>query len=201
MRISNHVTKLINALQVAYRLRIESERDLELALINFEELLGDFAPDVLEATRLEIVRTYTGRDFPAPAMIFKTAQKMAERKKLAEYQDQNGLLAAKEGQGRRFDDDLVGSLLRTSIGRQAASEGWAGTLRGFLRTHGRLPDEREKRALKFEAEQFDQAYADVLRGPQTRLTAMLAELGENMMARRHRTERYILGHVAGEGEV
>lgn len=193
MRLSAHVVKLINSLQVNYRLRVESERELEMALEGFEDLLGDFEPDVLEATRREIARTYNGTNFPAPALLFRTAQRMKERKALAAYAEQNPLQSHAEGRPARFDDDLVGSLLRTSIGRQAASEGWAGVLRGFLRREGRLPDEREQRGLKGEAAEFDRAYEDVLRHPERPLARRLAALGDAMLERRRKTEAYILG--------
>lgn len=196
MRVSNHVIKLINSLQVHYRLRVESERELELALGDFEDLLGGFEPDVLEAVRAEIARTYTGRDFPAQALLFKTAQRMHERKRLSAYAAQNPLQIASEGRPARFDDRLVGDLLRTSIGRQAASEGWAGVLRGFLRREGRLPNEREQRALKAEAAEFDKAYADIVRNPRRPLARKLLALGDAMLERRRKTERFITGDAA-----
>ncbi len=193
MRLSAHVVKLINSLQVNYRLRVESERELEMALEGVEDLLGDFEPDVLEATRKEIARTYNGRDFPAPALLFRTAQRMKERKTLAAYASQNPLQSHAQGRAERFDDRLVCDLLRTSIGRQAASDGWAGALRDFVKRNGHLPEGRDVKECQEAAQEFDETLAELYRGPQNKLNASLIKLGESILHRRRIVEDFIAG--------
>jgi hypothetical protein len=193
MKISPQVAEFVNSLQVAFRLRVESEEDLLLHLQNMDELIGDFPADVLDMARREIMQTYKRAEFPVPAFIFETCRRMAERKKLAEQAARMPLQSHSGDRTGPFEDGLVLSLLRTPLGRQAASEGWAGALRDFLFKAGRLPDAQEQRGCRTSAQEMDETLEKLYRDPPTRLNKSLIALGESIIQRRKIVEDYILG--------
>jgi len=87
--------------------------------------------------------------------------------------------------------NLANDLVRCAEGRQAAKDGWIGTLHAYAVEYARFPPAAEFGALKRQAKEFDQAYAECVKGgwPQAH---RLEQLGRDMLANRKRLTEMVL---------
>jgi hypothetical protein len=84
---------------------------------------------------------------------------------------------------------LATELVMTPLGKQAAKEGWVGTLWSFARKNSRLPTQgKEVEDCKRASTGFDEAYAICVRQQHNPLMAALERLGAEMLKRRHDLE-------------
>lgn len=98
---------------------------------------------------------------------------------------------------------LADDLIMGSEGRQAAREGWIGTLHAFARKNGRLPSGSEIGDCKRQAKEFDAAYALCVRGGESQGMSMqqmapmrlLEQLGAKMLKKREELADRVLHGV------
>lgn len=78
---------------------------------------------------------------------------------------------------------LAIDLMSGPMGKEAAKDGWIGTLDAFCRKHARLPKGPEINAVKKAAKEFDDAYAQCVRGGWGQASE-LEKLGADMLKKR-----------------
>lgn len=101
---------------------------------------------------------------------------------------------------------LAHDSIQTEMGREAARDGWIGSLWNFVREQQRLPKGQEVEGCKRQAKEFLETYEMVLRGecvdkdgvvqklPKAE-AAVLQKLGASMLARREEWASEVLGRV------
>jgi hypothetical protein len=88
-------------------------------------------------------------------------------------------------------------LVHSDMGRQAAREGWIGTLHDFCRINRRMPNGHEISHLKKEAKLFDEAYSQCCTGNGGTLGEALKKLGETFLERRNKLAAMAHGEKHG----
>lgn len=129
--------------------------------------LSGFPADVLERARRDMVRKRTKTQTPSVAECIGYC---VEAKRWADVERNKGQLIPDDSRGPHHEWStervkLAYELIRTSLGKQAAKEGWILSLWDFIRRNGRHPTaEREFSQCKASAREFDATYAAVVRG-------------------------------------
>jgi hypothetical protein len=157
--------------------------------------LGGFSGAVVDRAAREIIRT---RKKPQTPMVSECIAACSEARKWVESEDRAAMLTADRAIANVAHLDwtaerlkLASELMNTSMGKQAAKEGWVGALWSFVRKNSRLPKQDEIASVKQAAKGFDEAYAKVV-GDLSPLGRMLEKLGAEMLRRRRATERRLL---------
>lgn len=188
MSISPHVANFIRVVSIHFPSSARGD-DAELWLASMDRILRGMEPEVLAIAAEIIIETRDqkrdGRFFPVPKECVAACERARERIRL---QAVPPLLS----QGNRDPSPfaswrvaLADELIQGSMGREAAENGWALSLRDFCRRHGRLPQGREIDGCKRTAAGFDDALqaceagrAGVLSGPLARLGRTMREVRE-----------------------
>jgi len=158
--------------------------------------LSAFDRQVLGNALAHLIRSR--RDTKTPTVAACIDACVAERRYLDAEKTTASLPVTKDGsrlpeysdERRRLADDLV----RCADGKQAAKEGWIGTLHTFVVRNGRMPKGHEIADCKRHAREFDEYYAQCVKGgwPQA---ASLLSLGDKMLARRKELTEMVLHGV------
>lgn len=99
---------------------------------------------------------------------------------------------------------LADALVNCPVGRQAAQDGWIGSLHSYAVKHGRLPPENEFPGLKRDAKETSSICDMVFRGEAPNragevlpipvlMRPILEKFASNVLAKRHELERKVLG--------
>lgn len=141
MSVSTHVAKFIAAVSVHFPAAAKGD-DGDLWLRSMDRVLRGMEPEVLALAAEIIIETRDpskpgGRFFPAPRECIAACNEARNRMTLAKPRP---LLAAPKGDDMSEDRiKFANILVQTEMGRQAAREGWVGTLWDFCRKQARLP--------------------------------------------------------------
>lgn len=192
MSISRHVDEFIALVGIHFP---PPARDEKAALweLSMDKTLRHMPQDVLSKAAEIIIETRKpqkdGKWFPTPSECIEACSKA--RRALETESPSAPLLS----QGDRDKSpwaswriDRADELLRTtSMGRQAASEGWALALHDYIRANQRLPSERDVVTLKAQSaehrdlvEMCERREAGTLSGPLARLGRSILERGKDM---------------------
>lgn len=189
--MSEKVNKFLTVVGSVWGKRHESE---EAGLEWFKSWI--FALDkydawVLEAAARRIVDERKDDYFPKPAEVHQVCRAI-----LAEDRHHKPALTTNQSISNpyKFADDLM----RCDIGKRAAREGWALTLRDFIAEKHRLPDDREIRRLIQIRDEFVTKLTECKTGRGGLFGVPLAKLGQSMVNREHDIAKRILGTEAGE---
>lgn len=189
--MSQNVSKFISDLTVHFGLRHERPEHETAWLVSMARELRGFDGQTLARAAEEIVRNRTDRRFPLPADCRKAC--IEARKWVDVERRVTSLPMEPQSMQMKWEERvrLANDLVMCSAGRQAAQEGWIGILHARVVQDGRLPPASEFGALKRYAKEFDQAYAQCVKGgwPQAQ---RLEQLGRDMLANRKRLTEMVL---------
>jgi hypothetical protein len=197
MHIVADPVSFISDLIVHFPVRHDSpEREKAWTLSMVSELRG-YSASVLKAASAEIIRTRTDRRFPLPKECRDACENIKRAAELAKRAAALPITAAEQFDQRRAEysqerERLADDMIKGPDGRQAAKEGWVGTLHTFILRNGRMPHGHEIATCKRQARECDEAYQECVRGgwPQAK---SLEELGAAMLANRKRLTEMALG--------
>ena len=168
------------------------------------EELGGFSEEVLMRALRELIRR---RKVEKTPLVSECIAACEEAKRWIDAEKKSNSLPM--GVGPITDEmqwnerkRLADTLVKCDLGRRAAREGWLGAMHAYAVKNGRLPRENEFGAVKQQAREFDQAYADVVRGEyvaaktgevqkMNNLRPILEKLGSNMLSNRQDLERMV----------
>lgn len=192
---SKAVTQFVDAVLQhfpPYRWEESQERSWMDTLIR--ELSG-FSDAVLSRALSEMIRTRKDRRIP---LVSECIDACLDAKRWLEADKGKGELtmgpAPANQSWRDWTEDafkLSKDLMSGPMGLQAANEGWIGCLDAYCRKHKRLPPEGEIPALKRKAKEFDETYAECVRGGWDG-AGKWAAMGEEMLAKRKRLQDWRL---------
>jgi hypothetical protein len=187
---SEKVQKFLVRIGNVWPKRLEDD-NIDTWIDEWEGALKQFDKWVIEAAATRIVHDRTQAGFPFPAEVRKVCfQVLADdRKSKPELQTE---------QKPRDPYALAEQLMRCELGKRAAREGWALTLRDFIAEKHRLPEEGEVRRLIQIRNEFIVKLKECLSGNGGIMGAGLADLGKKMVKREHEIARKVLGEQAGE---
>lgn len=161
--------------------------------------LGGFSAEVLERAVRQIVATR--RDLKTP-LVSECIAACLDAKRWIEAEKRKGELpiGASFIPGASHQDwtaerlRLADDLIMGPEGRQAAREGWVVGLWDYARKHSRLPPASEFGTLRREAKEFDEAYAECVKGGWPHAQGM-ERLGAAMLKRREEKTQMVLHGV------
>lgn len=187
------VSKFISDLAIHFPPK-HARPELETAWIrSMAEALRGYHPDVLEDAAKQIIATRKYTSFPLPAECKHACNAVAEYRQficrsqtLPEFRTSTGDEWTSERVKLAYD------LIKSGMGKEAARDGWVLALWNFARKNQRLPSGSEINACKREAEEFNAAYAECVKGgwPEARA---LEKLGSSMLAKREKLSAEVLG--------
>lgn len=200
------VADFIEALLVHYPVRHDTEEREDAWVKSMIAALRDYGPDLLKEVAENIIRTRKYRNFPLLSEILDKCDEIEKRREMRKWEDTipQLRLPVDGDQWSRERVRLAYDLVKSAMGREAAQANpcWIIALWHFCRRNQRLPVGYEVDALKREAREFDESYADTLRGavvghdgksadiPNARA---LQKLGASMLAKRERLIQEVLG--------
>lgn len=149
--------------------------------------LSCFPKEVLARAQREIIRTRKP-NMPRPPMVSECIQACLEARRWIEADASKGQLPAmRPAAGDEWSTErvkLAYDLIKSSLGKEAGRDGWILSLWGFCRINQRVPQGPETERCKRDAQEFDTAYADCVRGAAGPLSGVLEGLGAAMLAKR-----------------
>lgn len=167
------------------------DQNIDVWLSEWEGALRQFDGWVIDAAATRIVHDRTQSGFPFPAEVRKVCFQV-----LADDRASKPTLETEKKPANPYK--LADDLMRCELGRRAAREGWALTLRDWIAEKHRLPDEGEVRRLIKVRDEFIVKLKECLRGEGGLFGAGLADLGKKMVKREHEIAQRVLGEQAGE---
>lgn len=190
--MSDPVGKFIAVVSLHFPLPKFQSEDVESAwLASMIKFLGGYSDEVLSRTAEYIIQTRDpkkdGKFFPVPAEIIRHADSLkvviAAEKNQAPPLLSHGQKDQSPYAGWRSEE--ADRLIQTEMGRQAAKEGWIGSLWHWCRKKLSLPrTSAEVREIKSDAQVFNEALAKVEAGEGGVCNAALLKLGRTMQERR-----------------
>jgi hypothetical protein len=157
--------------------------------------LSAFPDNVLEKALDHIVGTRGNHKTPLIAELLDACH---EARRLINHDTGKSELPIAEPQGHGdWTADrlkLADSLVMTPLGREAAKDGWIGSLHAFCQRNMRAPLGPEIAACKREAKEFDQAYEICVRGGWGQANE-LEKLGAKMLGKRQQLIDMVLHGV------
>jgi hypothetical protein len=189
--MSDKVNKFLTTVGSVWGKRHEGEEAQREWFKSWLFALEKYDAWVLEAAARRIVDERKDDYFPKPAEVHQVCRAI-----IAEDKNTKPTLTAPTGPANPFK--LADELMRCELGRRAAREGWALTLRDFIAEKHRLPDEGEARRLIRIRDEFIVKLGECLRGEGGLFGAGLADLGKKMVKRELEIARRVLGEQAGE---
>jgi hypothetical protein len=161
--------------------------------------IGGFDREVLGKALASMIRTRRDTKTPPVAVCidacvaerrFLEASKIAEALPIHASSKKSPSEMQWEERKRLADDMVMGP-----DGKEAARNGWIGALHNFIVVHGRMPKAGEVAQCKTVAREFDQAYAQCVKGGWAQAYS-LESLGAAMLAnRKHLAETVLHGVV------
>lgn len=144
-----------------------------------DRLVKSYSERELDAAADQIMRSHRGRSFPPVSEMLAACEDV--RAALTRKPLRNDPTYPEWSHAARDNAD---KLIRCSMGRKAAEEGWVYALHSFCRENGRHPGPHEIGGLKAIARGFDDAFRDCCDGRGGLLGDALASLGRSMLERR-----------------
>lgn len=146
-------------------------------------LISGYSVAEMETAGDSILRNHRGRSFPTPSEIAMACAdaRGQERESVPQHKLNPAWTNARIAVADR--------LIRTPMGKVAASEGWNLSLHDFIRHNGRLPEPSEIGSIKAKARGFDDAYSAVCRGDGGMLSGPLRRLGDSFLGKRDKYAR------------
>jgi hypothetical protein len=189
--MSDKVHKLLTRLGNIWPKRIDEET-LGEWLADWESALKQFDGWVIDAAATRIVHDRTSDKFPLPADVRRVCfQVVADDRQKQPRMD--------DAEKAQDPYKLASELILCSMGKRAAREGWALTLRDFIVRNGRLPDsEREISKLIATRDTFLRNVIDCMEGRGGVVGGSLAKLGQSMCKREYEIAQRILGPNAAD---
>lgn len=186
------ITNFITSLALHFTVKHETPEHEKAWLKSMAMNLRSFPASVLNEAAEEIIRTRKHRNFPLPAECREVCIAIDKRER-AQDLPMEEKIPERHPEWTKWRIRNADQFIATqAIAKEAARSNWILQLHDFIRVNQRLPNEREIPRLKEQARLFDEAYAECVRGgwPQA---AMLAKLGEAMLARRDDLRALALG--------
>ena len=156
--------------------------------------LGGFSDDVLEHAMTTMLRTRKVRQIP---LVSECIDACVEARRWLEKDRRSGELrdinpSAGESDWSTERVKLAYDLCKSAMGKEAAKDGWVLTLWNFIRKNQRLPKGSEIEACKRTAREFNETYAQCVKGgwPEAR---HWEKLGASMLAKREALASEVLG--------
>jgi len=189
--MSDKVHKLLTRLGNIWPKRIDEET-LGEWLADWESALKQFDGWVIDAAATRIVHDRTSDKFPLPADVRRVCfQVVADDKQKQPRMDEPAHV--------QDPYKLASELIQCSMGKRAAREGWALTLRDFVVSNGRLPDsEREISKMIATRDTFLNNVRDCMEGRGGAVGGSLSKLGLSMVKREYEIAQRILGPDAAD---
>jgi hypothetical protein len=165
-----------------------------------DEALGDFLADwegalkqfdawVIDAAATRIVHDRSSDRFPLPAEVRKICFQI-----VAEDRASKPTLQTETKHANPYK--LADELMAGALGKRAAREGWALTLRDFIAEKHRLPEEGEVRRLIRVRDEFVGKLNECIAGKGGNFGGGLTTLGRSMAKREHEIASRLLGTEA-----
>jgi hypothetical protein len=189
--VASFVTKLITHFPVKHESQLAEQEWMGSMVRN----LRGYSASCLEAAAQKLIDTRTDRRFPLPAECKKVCDEFASR----EHQERQAQSLQVDRPPPVYSDSrirLADDLIQTPMGREAAREGWIGSLHDFARENARLPTGSEIARVKAGARSFDEGAEIVARGEGGVANAALLTLAKSMLKRREKLRRQVLGDHA-----
>lgn len=187
------ISEFITSLALHFHIKHETPEHEKAWLKSMALNLKSFSAYVLRQAAEEIIRTRKVRNFPLPAECREVCIAI-DKKERAQHE-----LPVKETDTHRFPEWApwrirnADNLIETqALAKEAARSNWILQLHDFIRVNQRMPNEGEVRRLKEVARQFDEAYAECVRGGWEQ-AAHLEQLGAKMLAKREKLRKLALG--------
>jgi hypothetical protein len=189
--MSEKVNKFLTVVGSVWGKRHESEEASLEWFKNWIFALDRYDAWVLDAAARRIVDERKDDYFPKPAEVHQVCRAILAEDRISKPQ-----LTVQQGPADPFK--FAYELMRCELGKRAAREGWALTLRDFIVKEKRLPDGREiDRLIKIRNE-FIVKLRECMTGQGGLFGAPLAKLGQSMVKREHEIAKRLLGPDAGE---
>lgn len=144
---------------------------------------GKYTNAELENAGDRVIANHRGRSFPTPGEIISACADTRAAK--SETVPETPV----DPQWSNASFAIADRLIKTPMGRVAATEGWILSLHDFIRREHRLPEPREIGPIKARARGFDDAYAEVCRGGGGVCSAALKRLGDTFLDKRAKYAR------------
>lgn len=155
-------------------------------LNDWESSLSKFEGWVIDAAATRLIQSRTKTTFPFPREMIDACNEV-----LADDRRGKPELLAKSAPVDPYK--LADDLMRGELGKRAALEGWALTLRDFIADNHRLPEEGEVRRLIATRDKFLNNLRDCIAGRGGMFGGGLATLGRSMVKREHEIAARLLG--------
>lgn len=188
-RMSEKVEKVLTRLGHIWAKRIDDDAIGEW-LAEWESALKPYEAWVIDAAATRMIHSRVKDKFPVPRELIDICNEV-----VADDKRTKPRLDVTPGQGNPFK--LAHELMQCELGRRAAREGWALTLRDFIVRNGRLPQgEIEVKKLITIRDQFQQNLIDCIDGNGGLMGRSLANLGRSMAKREYEIAQRVLGSGA-----
>lgn len=169
--------------------------------------LSGFTPEVLRKASDTMIRSRRERRIPLVSECIDAcsdARRWLDANKRASSMDVGHAPATATEMKWNERTALADTLVNCPTGRQAAQEGWIGSLHSYAIKHGRLPPANEFPALKADAKETSMICDMVFRGEAPNragevlpipamMRPILEKFAGNVLAKRHELERKVLG--------
>lgn len=189
-QISEKVQKFLVRIGNVWPKRLEDE-NVDAWVLEWENALKQFDGWVIEAAATRIIHDRTQAGFPFPAEVRRICYQV-----VADDRKSQPRLDAEKTQ--RDPYKLANELIHQEIGKRAAREGWALTLRDFIAREGRLPGDSEVRGLLSKRDKFLMNLRDCQNGRGGLIGGDLAKLGRSMARREYEIAQRVLGEQAAD---
>jgi len=185
-----NASEFISTLVMHFPVRHDSEAREREWLGSLIATIKHYEGAVLRRAAQHIVDTRTDRRFPLPAEIRKVCAEVAadERRASLPIDAPKGVDASSPERQR-----LAREMMRTSIGRDAARNGWIGALHNFALRHGRLPSVAEIPGVKQAAADLHETMAWLKSDEPAWCKREWMALGLSMLARQDELAKDVLG--------
>lgn len=186
--MSEKVEKVLSRLGNIWPKRLDDEGVAEW-LADWESALKKFEGWVIDAAATRLIQSRTKTGFPVPREMIDACNEV-----LADDRRGKPTLQTENKPANPYK--LADELMTGSLGKRAAREGWALTLRDFIAEKHRLPEEGEIRRLIRVRDEFVGKLRECVSGKGGEFGGGLTTLGRSMAKREHEIAARLLGAEA-----
>jgi hypothetical protein len=187
------VQKMLDELGLHFPKRLDDPDGEEAWVASWIRAFKSYQPWILEAATIRIIEGRSERSHPIIADVKKVCHEILRE----DAESKPELRVAPPGPGDVFK--LANDLIRGDLGKRAAREGWALTLRDFIVKHQRLPDGRlEIGRIIGIRDKFLMNLIDCIEGRGGFFGHDLIKLGKSMARREYEIAQRVLGPNAAD---
>jgi hypothetical protein len=187
------VQKMLDELGLHFPKRLDDPDGEEAWVASWIRAFKSYQPWILEAATIRIIEGRSERSHPIIADVKKVCHEILRE----DAESKPELRVAPPGPGDVFK--LANDLIRGDLGKRAAREGWALTLRDFIVKHQRLPDGRlEIERIIGIRDKFLMNLIDCIEGRGGFFGHDLIKLGKSMARREYEIAQRVLGPNAAD---